>query len=114
VADGGGDAEYVRLREYYADRERANARMSDVELEQAKIRASLMHLPDKIEKLADKIDGLRKPESDLSAASAIHRIVDTFERGRSPSSPSVVTLAAMLGCTVVGGWVVHFVAEFVK
>jgi len=112
MAEGG--EEFVRLREYFADRERNNARLSNLEMEQATLRTALMHMPEKFDKLVDKIDSLRKPESDTQLSLVLHRAMDLFERGNKTATPSFVTAAAMIAAAIGGGWLAHFLAGTIK
>lgn len=78
----------VRFREFVTSRDELRARLHAIELEQARLSASLMHLPMKVDELVASVNALsqqvvqrntQQQEPD-HAALALHRAIDNMQR----------------------------------
>jgi hypothetical protein len=111
LADGEFDARLVSFREHVNSRDELKDRIAQIELEQAKQRAALMHLPDEVRRLATLIaDALARlnaqappssapPPTDHGAL-ALHRMADLFAK-RSGANP-VLLAFALVGAAAAG------------
>lgn len=76
----------VRFREFVTSRDEMRARLHAIELEQARISASLMHLPSRVEEMTKALQDLsarvvaaRQPQPEMDQASlALHRALDAM------------------------------------
>ena len=91
----------VHFREFVTSRDELRARLHALELEQARLSASLMHLPRKVDELVEALNTLSskvtsKPaEPDHATALAIHRALDALPKvgGGSGGFERILTLA---------------------
>ena len=105
----------VRFREFVTSRDELRSRIHAIELEQARLSSSLMHLPSKVDELVTSVNHLSQqvaarqapanaPEVD-HAALALHRAIDKAGNG----SISAVKDLMLLGMTAVCSF---FLARF--
>jgi len=76
------DERYIGHREHAAAQAEIKDRIAKLELEQARMNAALMHLPDKVDKLGDSIN---------SAVAAMHKAADE----KPPAASSSFDQAAL-------------------
>lgn len=104
MADGAEfDTRLVSFREHVESRDELKDRIAQIELEQAKQRAALMHLPDEVRRLSSLIErslGQTAPQADHGAL-AMHRIVDALEKKGGGQSPFLLGLA-ICGAAAIG------------
>lgn len=106
----------VRFREFVTSRDELRSRIHAIELEQARLSSSLMHLPQKVDELVSSVNHLSQqvaarqappPQSQEvdHAALALHRALDKAGNG----SISAVKDLMLLGMTAVCSF---FLARF--
>jgi hypothetical protein len=82
----------VRFREFVTSRDELRARLHSLELEQARLSASLMHLPTKVDELVASVNALankvaqnnappQHTQEHDSAVLALHRALDGVNKG---------------------------------
>lgn len=92
----------VRFREFVTSRDELRARLHALELEQARLSASLMHLPTKVDELVSSVNSLanklaqqsapvQSQEHD-SAVLALHRALDTATKGGASGFERILLL----------------------
>lgn len=95
------DAEnFVRYREHVATRDEIRAKLQELELQTARLQASLLHLPDKVDELTRAVNALltqkrETPQVDTTAL-AMHRAMDELSK-RSGGNFERWLLLAMVG-----------------
>lgn len=103
MADGAEfDTRLVSFREHVESRDELKDRIAQIELEQAKQRAALMHLPDEVRRLSSLIErslGQTAPQADHGAL-AMHRAIDEIRKGGG-QSPVLLGLA-ICGAAAIG------------
>jgi septal ring factor EnvC (AmiA/AmiB activator) len=105
------DTRLVSFREHVESRDELKDRIAQIELEQAKQRAALMHLPDEVRRLSALIaDALGRLNAAPPApaqtgadhyALSLHRIADMFAKRSGGASP-VLMAFALLGAAAAG------------
>lgn len=103
---------FVRYREHVAARDEIKMKLQELELQQARLGASLLHLPEKVDNLAASIQGLSQlvaqaavrnqqpaPEQD-HATLALHRALDAVGKNSTPGIERWLLLAMIGGA----GW----------
>lgn len=78
----------VRFREFVTSRDEMRARLHAIELEQARLSASLMHLPSRVEEMTKALQELSAkvstrpapPQETDHATLALHRALDAMPR----------------------------------
>lgn len=82
----------VRFREFVTSRDEMRQRLHAIELEQARLSASLMHLPSRVEEmtkalqeLSSRVMAQRAPQNQETdqASLALHRALDAMPKGAS-------------------------------
>ena len=81
----------VRFREFVTSRDELRARLHSLELEQARLSASLMHLPTKVDELVASVNALanrvaqnaapQHTQEHDGAVLALHRALDAANKG---------------------------------
>lgn len=102
--DGGEfDSRLVSFREHSASRDELKDRIALIELEQAKQRAALMHLPEEVRRLSSLIERSLAPQQAPAdqLALGVHRLMDRIERSGGKQSPILLALA-LLGAAALG------------
>lgn len=90
----------VRFREFVTSRDEMRARLHAIELEQARISASLMHLPSRVEDMTKALQELsakvsaRPPQQEADHATlALHRALDAMPRSSVGGFERILLLA---------------------
>jgi hypothetical protein len=80
----------VRFREFVTSRDEMRARLHAIELEQARLSASLMHLPSRVEEmtkalqeLSNKVSSRSAPAETDHAVLSLHRALDAMPKAGS-------------------------------
>ena len=99
----------VRFREFVTSRDELRGRIHAIELEQARLSSSLMHLPQKVDELVTSVNHLsqqvaarqalpQQPEVD-HAALALHRALDKAGGGSMSAVKDLMLLALTSVCS---------------
>lgn len=106
MSDDSESGQSVRFREFVTSRDEMRARLHAIELEQARISASLMHLPSRVEDMTKALQELssrmaargtahQPGDSSDHIALSLHRALDALPKGGSSGALERLLLLAL-------------------
>ena len=100
--------QYVKYREHVAARDELKAKLQELELQNARLSASLMHLPEKVDALIAEVNALVRrvpvPQEHVQSQLGLHHLADEIRSIRETKGGGSIERWLLLAMIGGAGW----------